>query len=203
MTANLYKYLKILMLWVFPIAYCFLAFLPIPQGIEIGLDASWRYALSRASEDGLIFGRDIVFTYGRLGYLISGAVLESNFFSIVYFRFLVYFILWSLVIIKFFKEPRLLVKILIILSLLFAYLFAHLSGLDQSYELLYIIIIILSFYESKSIRCWSWGLGILASICLSIKLNLGIAVLGSLFLLLLGDLYLSVKEKRQNINNIL
>ncbi|XWK90415.1 MAG: hypothetical protein U7127_10305 [Phormidium sp.] len=203
MAENLRKYWKILMLGLLPIAYCFLAFLPIPQGIQLGLDPSWRYALSRASEDGLIFGRDIVFTYGRLGYLITGAALDSNFFHILSFKVLVYFILWSLAIINFFKEPRLLVKILIISSLLSAYLFSFVFLLDPSYQILYIIIIMLSFYESKSIRQWSWGLGIVASICLSIKLNLGIVVIGSLFLLLLGDLWLSIKEKSKNTNTIL
>ncbi|MFB2881994.1 hypothetical protein [Floridanema aerugineum] len=203
MTENIRKYWKIWMLGIFPLAYCLLAFLPIPQGIQIGLDPSWRYALSRASEDQLIFGRDIVFTYGRLGYLITGAATNSNFFHILSFKVLVYFVLWTLVIIKIFKEPRFLGKLLIICSLLSAYLFSYIFLLDPSYQILYIIIIMLSFYDSKSIRQWSWGLGIVASICLSIKLNLGVVVLGSLFFLLLGDIYLSIKAKKPNINTIL
>ena len=36
---------------------------------NIGLDPSWRYFLNVAGEQGYIFGRDIFFTYGPLGYL--------------------------------------------------------------------------------------------------------------------------------------
>ena len=34
-----------------------------------GLDASWELGLNMAKKQGLIFGRDVVFTYGPLGYL--------------------------------------------------------------------------------------------------------------------------------------
>jgi hypothetical protein len=43
-----------------------------PAMPEIGLDASWRVAINRATADGLQFGHDIVFTYGPYGGVLSG-----------------------------------------------------------------------------------------------------------------------------------
>src|SRR4029079_17364401 len=40
-------------------------------GISPGIDASWGAALHMASRDGLVFGRDVLFTYGPLGYLVD------------------------------------------------------------------------------------------------------------------------------------
>ena len=36
---------------------------------NVGLDASWNAGLAMASENGLQFGRDVVFSYGPLGFL--------------------------------------------------------------------------------------------------------------------------------------
>ncbi len=48
-----------------------LALLPMPPQIPItGLDASWAHALNVAHARNFIFGRDIVFTFGPLGYLL-------------------------------------------------------------------------------------------------------------------------------------
>ncbi|GCL40117.1 hypothetical protein SR1949_52510 [Sphaerospermopsis reniformis] len=62
--------------------YCFIIFLPLPYGINIGLDPSWQYAISYASSEKLTYGKDIIFTYGPLGYLIHGAVIDTNFWFI-------------------------------------------------------------------------------------------------------------------------
>jgi hypothetical protein len=44
----------------------------LPVAPDIGLDASWQMALAYAAEHGLQHGREIVFTYGPLGHLMSG-----------------------------------------------------------------------------------------------------------------------------------
>ena len=38
-----------------------------------GLDPSWALAITRAAEAHFVFGREIVFTYGPLGFLLAGA----------------------------------------------------------------------------------------------------------------------------------
>lgn len=52
----------------------FIAVLAIrtPQHARSGLDAAWSLALSVAHTDRLVFGRDIAFTFGPLGYLVIG-----------------------------------------------------------------------------------------------------------------------------------
>jgi hypothetical protein len=47
-----------------------LAMIPLlPQVPTTGLDPSWAYALNLAHAQNLIFGRDVIFTFGPLGYL--------------------------------------------------------------------------------------------------------------------------------------
>jgi hypothetical protein len=53
-----------------------------------GLDPSWRWAVNQAHEAGWIFGRDIVFTYGPLAFLmwpldISSNLLIANLFLLI------------------------------------------------------------------------------------------------------------------------
>ncbi|MDB5042564.1 MAG: hypothetical protein JWN27_3290, partial [Candidatus Eremiobacteraeota bacterium] len=43
--------------------------LPLPLAPDSGLDGSWRYLLAIAQERHLVFGRDVIFTYGPLGWL--------------------------------------------------------------------------------------------------------------------------------------
>ena len=49
------------------VAICTWPSLPLTPGV--GLDPSWAAGLYMAFEEGLVFGRDIVFTYGPLGFL--------------------------------------------------------------------------------------------------------------------------------------
>ena len=71
-------------------AYFFLANLPGIDWLRIGLDPSWAFAISDAAHKQLIFGQDIIFTYGPLGYLIHGTSLNYNFSQIIYFRWLIH-----------------------------------------------------------------------------------------------------------------
>ena len=49
--------------------------LPTPlDGAGAGLDPSWVIGLHLAADKGMIFGRDLVFTYGPLGYLSARAL---------------------------------------------------------------------------------------------------------------------------------
>ncbi len=43
---------------------------PLPA--SVGLDESWRIALTMAAEQGLRFGQDVVFTFGPLGFALQG-----------------------------------------------------------------------------------------------------------------------------------
>ena len=59
-----------------------------PNNPEASLDPSWRLVLARAFYDGLQFGRDIVFTYGPLGFFM-GNTYDGGHFQVL--------IIWQLV----------------------------------------------------------------------------------------------------------
>ena len=50
-----------------------------PKGaVKPGLDESWAWGLNAAAQSGYIFGKDLVFTYGPLGFLMSPRPLGRN-----------------------------------------------------------------------------------------------------------------------------
>jgi hypothetical protein len=51
---------------------------PTPFVLGPGLDSSWAFGLNMGHFDRMVFGRDIVFTYGPLGYLIAPAFPEAE-----------------------------------------------------------------------------------------------------------------------------
>lgn len=175
--------------------YCFLAFILIPQGISWGLDISWGYALSKAAAEKLIFGRDIIFTYGPFGYLTNGVVLKQNFWVIIIFRLVIHFSLFAMALAKLLTLRNNLLRLSLGLSILFAY---QTNFLTTDYQILFIFLIIISsnnILQTKSIRWWSLGLGALSGFCLLTKFTLGIYTLGSVVLLLLANIYHSFKSK--------
>lgn len=54
---------------------------PHPPAVE--LDASWRMALGWFFDEGMQFGRDVVFTYGPLGFLMGRTYGGFNFWTLV------------------------------------------------------------------------------------------------------------------------
>jgi hypothetical protein len=164
----------------------------IPKGIELGLDPSWRYGLSHATEQGLIFGKDIIFTYGPLGFLVEGAVLEGNFSLILAFRLLIHLGLFAIALIKIYTWKGSFYRIILSFSLLFSY-FSHML---PEYEIVCIWILILSFNQTikKNIRTWSFILGCLSGFILLTKFTLGMYTFGSLILFLLVSSYQEVRR---------
>jgi hypothetical protein len=188
--------------WVILGLYCFIAFLPLPTAIKVGIDPSWQYAMSRAAADGLIFGRDVIFTGGPFGYLIYGAPLEENLFLITAFRVLVHLALFIIATVRIVRLEKTIQKISFSLSLFIAYWIGRSPNYQgffnfTDYQILFIFLIILSFdsFLKKSLRWWSLGLGAFAGFCLLTKFTLGISTLGSLILFLLAYLYRAIKSK--------
>jgi hypothetical protein len=72
------QYLRLLLL--LPVLYLlFITFQwPYPYSIDVGLDPSWNYAINFLPNSGFIFGRDVVFTYGPLGYLLTTSNIGQN-----------------------------------------------------------------------------------------------------------------------------
>jgi len=204
-----FKSSRLCIAWVIIAVYCFIAFLPLPTAIKVGLDPSWQYAISRAAADGLIFGRDIIFTVSPFGYLINGAPLEENLFLITAFRVVVHLALFIIAIVRTARLETVIQKISFSLSLFIAYWIGRSQSYQYlfyftDYQILFIFLIILSFdsFLKKSLRWWSLGLGAFAGFCLLTKFTLGISTLGSLILFLLACLYKAIHSKSGVINSI-
>jgi hypothetical protein len=60
-------------------ALLFLTMLRQPAPPSSGLDPSWRMVIGYAFDHGLQWGRDLVFTYGPLGYLLASTNRGANF----------------------------------------------------------------------------------------------------------------------------
>lgn len=168
------------------ILYLFFAFLPIPKPINLGLDPSWKYGISQFSENGAIFGRDVIFTYGFFGYLVRGAVIEGNFWEIFFFRLLVHLTLIGLTLWRVVKSRNLIEQLAVSLSVIFPYLISDFyQALQTEYQILYIILLTLSFrefWQGKSARYLAIGIGSVGGFLLHSKVSLGLQASVSLFL---------------------
>ena len=76
------------LLFLLPLIY-FIPF-PIFFAPSTGLDPSWRISLNMAIDKGLIFGKDIVFTYGPLGYLETRIPELVSRLPIILFQIFIY-----------------------------------------------------------------------------------------------------------------
>lgn len=180
--------------------YVFIASLPLPSPIQMGLDPSWAYAISQAAQKQLIFGKEIIFTYGPLAYLISGATLHENFFQIIIFRWFVYLLLFIVTILRIVTLKSLIQQILIGLSIIFS-LFIGTPyigvGMSTDYQILFIFLVILSFdnFIKKHPRLLFLLLGAVSGFCALTKLTLGIYTFGLVNLFLLVNIYQSFRNK--------
>ncbi|NEP09638.1 MAG: hypothetical protein F6K14_05285 [Symploca sp. SIO2C1] len=176
------------------VVYVFIIFLPLPAGIGVGLDPSWTYGISRAAVDQLIFGQDIIFTYGPFGYLIQGAALEQNFFAIAFFQIGVHLAFLGVTVAKLLQLKTNLQKLALAISVLLIYLI----NFTTDYRIIFTFLLLLSWnniLNRKLIRCWSLGLGAVAGFCLLTKFTVGVSTIGALVLLLLANLYNSLRAK--------
>lgn len=187
--------------WIIGLLYCFVIFIPIPNSLGTDLELSWQYAISRAAVDKLIFGKDIIFTYGSLGYLVHGAALEQNFITVAIFRFIVYFILFLAVSLKIAKLKTTLQKLAVFSSWLLLVsinISVTYQNISTDYQILFIFLIILSIIDNLSTKVIRWCaiiLGAFAGFCLLTKFTLGIATIGSLCLFFSGNFFSSIKKK--------
>jgi hypothetical protein len=140
-----------------PVLYCILAFLPIPTPLKPNLDQSWQYAISRAAEERLIFGKDIIFTYGPLGYLLAGSPLEQNVFVITVFRLAIYLGILVIAFIEIQKLNTTLNKITLGLIAVFILSLGVRAEFVIDYQILFIFLYLLSHDNliAKSFRLWS------------------------------------------------
>ena len=184
------------------LTYLFLAFLPTIHLINPGLDASWSYGISQAAKEKLVFGKEIVFTYGPLGYLTQGAALYSNFKQIILFRFAVHFVLLGLLILRIIKLQTNSLKILILINFIFIFVlgihYGNTIGFTTDYQIFSIFLLALSFekFFIKYLPVNSIIVGMFTGLAILTKLTLGIYIAGTFYLFLFSGFYLAYKKQK-------
>lgn len=158
-------------------AFMALAALTLPDplwGIAPGLDSSWNIGLHLAAVNGLIFGRDIIFTYGPLGFLnfpllISPVlwVISVAFIDIIHFAFFM-----SLAVFSLRSEERLLNAVILGFSA------PAIEGLllanAHPYELGAVLLFAFYFLTRDSKRNYTLVLAALAGIIFYVKVDIGL-----------------------------
>ncbi|WP_071821986.1 hypothetical protein, partial [Microcystis aeruginosa] len=185
-------------------AYFFLANLPGIDWLRIGLDPSWAFAISDAAHKQLIFGQDIIFTYGPLGYLIHGTSLNYNFSQIIYFRWLIHLCLLAVVILRLLFIKSYSNQIVFVLSIIFATLVGNpynSIGFTVDYQMTFILLILMSFdnFFQKYINYLAIAIGMITGFSILTKLTLGIYLAGSLFIYIIVNIVRGYFQKSPSI----
>ena len=145
----------------------------VPYGAGVGLDSSWVVGINAGHADRMVFGRDIVFTYGPLGYLMVPTFPEAEPWAELVFLFGIALVsgyaLWRLC-----KRARHWTEICLYLGVFWIY---NAFALDAPLErpLAAVIALILLIANRFDERPWfDVGLlSVLAGVMLLVKFNIG------------------------------
>jgi hypothetical protein len=185
-------------IWAIVLFYCLIAFLPNVFGAGTGLDSSWTYGLSYASLQRLVFGKDLIFTYGPLGYLVGGAALEGNFFHIYLFRLLIHILFFTSIFFQLIQCKTLAQKLVLFSATVFLSSGMQTVGIQTEYQI--VLLALLSslnkkLWQSKHLRIWSLCLGCLSGLALLSKFTIGISTFVLFFICLSVSCYRAIKSK--------
>jgi hypothetical protein len=162
-----------------------LALLSLPLGLIFmgivppatpGLDPSWTIALSKAHAEGLMWGKDIIFTFGALGYLFFGSLVDESFWEMQAARFLLFFV-WIWVSLAFsLKMPSNYLKLA---SLFILIVLPTIFNTPETKFILLTLFILLDVSKPKQTQSQisnlkHYGYGAIAIFFLLIKFNFGL-----------------------------
>jgi hypothetical protein len=149
--------------------------------VEPGLDRSWCYAVnSLVHSSEYRFGRDVVFTFGPLGFIQCPLPIESNLEQAALFRLVVHG-LWAALLLGFLWRRKNRLAGLIFIP---AYLIVHAMGFgDQTLTYDYYLILVICAlaglaFNSERLRAAAFMLsGLFAGVLLFVKFSSGFAAL--------------------------
>jgi hypothetical protein len=165
------------------VAFVLLTFPSCFDGIQAGIDGSWATGLNVASDQHMVFGRDIAFTYGPLGFVIAPQDFGSNLLHVVIFRISLHLFWWASVGVLLFRTRA------FVDSLLFASA-SVLSGVffgpnwDVNFQLTGVInltvmgFLVLGVIDRRAI--WGVPAAIIAAAAMLAKFNVGVACAGAI-----------------------
>ena len=180
---------KMLLFILFVLLIAPFQFLSLPN---TNLDNSWQLSINLAIKNHLIFGKDFVFTYGPLGYLLTGVPVFVSRFAIILFRVLmfanaVYFIYYAIKELKGKFELLFFVPVLLFFNFLFSINF---DLLIYFYFLFYI------FHYIRHRHLFAYIIGALFAIFgFYIKLNTGLIINFLLFASIIYFLFVGIGNK--------
>lgn len=138
-----------------------------------GLENSWRYGLNAAAAEGLVFGRDVGFTYGPLVYLMSPLDLGRNYAAAMLLRAVLH-ILFALALVLLARSPG---GVAVFAASCAGYLLAVFAGLADEYHW----VVLLCLWLAIALRNGRLALPVVvlgafgAVACLLMKFSMGLA----------------------------
>lgn len=158
-----------------------------------GLDPSWQYAFNKLTTfDHIKFGRDLVFTYGPLGFLASPMYINGNFFV----AFILYIMLWISLIILFYKlvqdEKQNIYIILLSMFVLYLGCPANSADLYFQYSVLMALAVLWKNMKDKFAAIF---VVIAITISFFFKFSITISILGSCLLFFVSKLIMKKTER--------
>jgi hypothetical protein len=189
---------------VVAVAYLFVANFPgAYHAIGTGLDASGRYALNYLSHSSVEYGRDVVFMYGPLAYLLNPVNIQSNIAQALILRLFIHALLIGVLLYYLLRRKSALPVILFVA----AYWVACSVGIgfiEDQYE--YSFLVIMPLLLCVSDREHSKGfividilIGFLAASLLFMKFTLGVPALAMVTVSLIVRLAKNRQTARQAV----
>jgi len=172
-----FKLIYLIFLIILLIPYYRISEMPLP-----GIDNSWRIALEIAYQKGLIFGKDIIYTYGPLGRLTQRIAIETSHFELFLYDIFCYA---NTAYILYFFLPKDTKIIHYLIHFAFFVVISSIFGEWISF-LLFFVSIIAGFRFLKNHNHWELSLALLMGIInFFIKANYGIVAVLFVFVLLI------------------
>lgn len=185
------------------IALGYLVYVTFPgyyRPISAGLDDSWVYAINYLPNSSYLFGRDVVFSYGPLGYLLLPQNLGNNIANSMIFMVAMHSLFTLALFYFLYRERRKLQVILFAASYLITYALFYWRSAEYWLLLIPGLLLGISFNSNKIIKYTSVSVcGVLAGLFLFIKLNLGVGA----FAMLIVYAIIVIAEQRQQSWRIL
>ena len=188
---------------IFILLYAFISFPAVFTGNTYiyGLDPSWSYYINALADSYLKFGKDVIFTYGNLGYIIATLDIGNNLIISFTFRFFVYIInLLALYLLIKDRDIKIYNLFIVLIMLLIYSTSFVLYGLFDYYVSFTIVLLLLVDVEYKNI-IYCLLAYLLIILLFFMKLSSGILNFGILFTYLFS--IFTYKDKKTFINRTL
>jgi len=167
------------------IAYLFIVtfpgtYMPITSGADT--DGSWNYALNYLPYSSYLFGRDVVFAYGPLGYLIRPQDIGSNLALGLAFQIIVHVIFTLALCYYLYRARCKLQVVLFVVLFLAANMLSYGVLLEYNLSLTLGLLLCISFDSNRVFKYSSLVLsGLLAGLLFFTKFSVGVVALSMLF----------------------